>query len=149
MVHGLLLMVWLLNCIQLIELAPIEDAKKSSDIKASIANRTTQNQMLPEEKAQAVHLATVICPIYDPSNKFWVAVNKLTSKINSAKQEVSELTQFAEGEIRNKCKSTSVASNLLSLLTTKGLKSIKMVTRKQTNTLHHLIKYLNHLILHP
>ena len=48
--------------LQVIEMAQLEDAKISEDIKMSLAHRNTQNKMLLDERAQDIQLDMTIFP---------------------------------------------------------------------------------------
>ena len=88
--------------LQVIELSQLEDAKKMDDIKSLQSHWNGLYHNLLTERAQAIQLASTICPTYDPNNEFWMEVKDLTKQIGTLKKEISELVQQGDEEIARK-----------------------------------------------
>ena len=61
-----------------IEMAQVEDSKKNHNSQVSIAHANTQQQMLLDDRKQAIALAQTICPTYSVDSEFWMDVRTLT-----------------------------------------------------------------------
>ena len=83
----------------MMEFDHLQKSKRMNDIQALLMHRNTVNNSLLTERAQAIKLATAICPNYDPTNQFWQDVMNLSSQIKELKKEIADLTKQGDDEM--------------------------------------------------